>query len=155
MHLTLAKWDVQRWLQTATFGYHEGVDWDALNVDLNAWRNTWVPTLRSIDCLDIEVLIATRTREQQWRLIMKPRKTSKLWRDIRDMKSRVENDWRIGPYNHYIAPHLSLDRWVFYPNLFPIGSDVYLSVPGKLAPVNVKVTSKSGEPILVNDMGGG
>ena len=111
MHLTLAKWDVVRWLRTAVFGFHEGVNWDALDACLEAWRRTWVPTLRSISHLDIEVLIGTRTSEQQWRVIMNPRKTGQLFRDIRAVKCLVENDWSLGAYNRYSSPHLSVDHW--------------------------------------------
>ena len=111
MHLTIAKWDVMSWLQIATFGYHAGVDWNALDACLNEWCNTWVPTLRSLHLVDIEVLIGTRTSEQQWRVIMKPKRNSKLFKDIRAMKSKVENDLSLGTYNRYSSPHLSLDRW--------------------------------------------
>ena len=111
MHLTIAKWDVMSWLQIATFGYHAGVDWNALDACLNEWCNTWVPTLRSLHLVDIEVLIGTRTSEQQWRAIMFPGKTSQLFRDIRAVKCLVENDWSLGAYNRVSSPHLSVDHW--------------------------------------------
>ena len=112
MHMTIAKWDVMKWLQTATFGCDEGVDWEALKTEFNQWRNEWAPTLRSIKCLDIEFIIGTRTAEERWRVIMKPRKKSKLARDISAMKCLVENAWCLATYNRYEGSlHFSLDRW--------------------------------------------
>ena len=112
MHMTIAKWDVMKWLQIATFGCDEGVDWEALKIEFNQWRNEWAPTLRSIKCLDIEVIIGTRTAEERWRVIMKPRKKSKLARDISAMKCLVENAWCLATYNRYEGSlHFSLDRW--------------------------------------------
>ena len=112
MHMTIAKWDLMRWVEEAVFGPHEDVPWEDLKTISIGWHDTWASTFRDIDSLeDIQLINADRT-DKGWRVLMHPRPKSELAEKIRRMKCAMEQDWCLTSHNLYEALlHFSLDRW--------------------------------------------